>query len=140
MYTRRGARERSAGELVRTVLIPGTDIVTSNLAFGCAGLYREPDHSVRTRLLDVALHSGVQHFDTAPMYGFGLSERELGEFARGRRDKITIATKFGIEPNRFGAAVGHVQGPIRRLLKLAPDLAGRAQSNAPGPSVGAPAR
>jgi D-threo-aldose 1-dehydrogenase len=137
MYSRRGVREqRAAGGLVRKVLIPGTDIATSALAFGCAGLFREPTQSARMRLLDIALDNGVQHFDTSPIYGFGLSERELGQFARGRRDQITIATKFGIQPTRVGAAAGRMQAPIRRLLARAPGLDSRARSEAASPDSG----
>jgi len=43
-----------------------------------------------------ALDVGVTFFDTAPVYGFGESERILGEALRGRRDEITLASKCGL--------------------------------------------
>lgn len=41
-----------------------------------------------------ALEAGMRHFDTAPHYGQGLSERRLGDALRGR-DDVTISTKAG---------------------------------------------
>jgi hypothetical protein len=45
----------------------------------------------------------VRYFDTAPLYGHELAERELGRFIRGRRGDVAVATKFGIAPNRWFA-------------------------------------
>ncbi len=67
------------------------------------------------------------------MYGLGLAERELGRFARARRDQVVIATKFGIAPTRAARAIGRVQGPARRLLAASPGLSSRARSTAAGP-------
>ncbi len=39
---------------------------------------------------------GVTTIDTAPVYGFGLSEQIVGEAIRGMRDKVQILTKFGM--------------------------------------------
>lgn len=121
---------------MRQVLIPGTEITTSALAFGCAGLFRDPSRRVRRRLLDVCFDLGIRHFDTAPMYGLGLSEVELGRFARDRRHAITIATKFGIDPTWFGAVVGRGQVPVRHLLAKAPALGSQVRSSVSGPASG----
>ena len=47
-----------------------------------------------------ALHycfdSGVKIFDTAPIYGFGESERRLGQAFKGQREKIFIISKSGV--------------------------------------------
>jgi aryl-alcohol dehydrogenase-like predicted oxidoreductase len=48
--------------------------------------------------LETAFEQGIRYFDTAPMYGWGSSERILGGFAKGRRDQLVIATKAGILP------------------------------------------
>ena len=39
---------------------------------------------------------GITTIDTAPVYGFGLSEEITGEAIKGIRDKVQILTKFGI--------------------------------------------
>jgi D-threo-aldose 1-dehydrogenase len=43
-----------------------------------------------------AFEEGVRHFDTAPHYGLGLSERRLGRaLTHVRRDEVTVSTKVG---------------------------------------------
>jgi D-threo-aldose 1-dehydrogenase len=122
--------------VIRTVQLPGTEVRTTALGFGCANLFRLPSRGDRLRMLAEAFDGGVRHFDTAPMYGLGLSEPELGQFARGRRDEVVIATKFGIEPTLAARAVGHTQAPIRRLLAAVPALQRRARTNAASPGAG----
>lgn len=43
-----------------------------------------------------AIDMGINFFDTADVYGLGESERTLGEAIRGNRNKVVIATKFGL--------------------------------------------
>lgn len=50
-------------------------------------------------LLHEALDLGVDHYDTAEMYGAGDSEKKLGQAFHDRRDKVFIATKFGPKYN-----------------------------------------
>ena len=47
------------------------------------------------------LEKGINIIDTAPVYGFGLSEEICGKAIKefGNRDKIVIATKLGLEWN-----------------------------------------
>ena len=44
-----------------------------------------------------ALDLGINLIDTAPVYGFGQSEEIVGKALAGRRDKVLIATKTGID-------------------------------------------
>ncbi len=46
--------------------------------------------------IHAALDNGINLIDTAPVYGFGLSEEIVGEAIRGRRDKVVLATKCGL--------------------------------------------
>ncbi|WP_241254382.1 aldo/keto reductase [Brevibacillus sp. SYP-B805] len=43
-----------------------------------------------------AYELGINFFDTAPVYGFGESERVLGKVLKPVRDKVIIATKVGL--------------------------------------------
>jgi D-threo-aldose 1-dehydrogenase len=55
------------------------------------------------RLLSAVWDAGIRYFDTAPLYGFGLSERRVGDFLRDRpRDEYVLVTKVGrlLEPVR----------------------------------------
>ena len=47
--------------------------------------------------IHASLHNGVTSLDTAPFYGFGLSEELIGEAIKGKdRSKIQLLTKFGL--------------------------------------------
>ncbi len=52
------------------------------------------DESIRT--INRAIELGITFFDTADMYGPFTNEELVGQAVRGNRDKLTIATKFGI--------------------------------------------
>ena len=52
------------------------------------------EHALDT--VDAAWASGIRHFDTAPFYGFGLSERRVGDALRARpREDYVLSTKVG---------------------------------------------
>jgi D-threo-aldose 1-dehydrogenase len=121
---------------MRTAVLPGTDVETTVLGLGCADLFRLPGSRERSRVVQEAFERGIRHFDTAPMYGLGRAEPELGRFLRGRRDQVVVATKFGIRPTPVCRAIGVVQGPVRRVLAAVPALQDRARRDAAGPSSG----
>ena len=64
--------------------------------FGREGTRTESLEGTRT-VLDAAIDAGVTFLDTADMYGkdAGASETLMGEALKGRRDSVTLATKFG---------------------------------------------
>ena len=51
------------------------------------------------RGIQAALDAGVNLIDTAPIYGFGLSESVVGKAIQGRRDDVVLATKCGMVTN-----------------------------------------
>ena len=67
--------------------------------FGAASLgnlYRAIDDGIARATLDAAWDDGVRYVDTAPFYGFGLSERRVGDALRERpRDDYLLSTKVG---------------------------------------------
>ena len=68
-----------------------------HLGLGCAplaGLLDPVSEAEARAVLDAALAAGLRFFDTAPFYGFGLSEHRLGAALRGREDAI-VSTKVG---------------------------------------------
>jgi aryl-alcohol dehydrogenase-like predicted oxidoreductase len=74
--------------------------LVKNAGFGCVHLTTFATPSAVYRLLDGAFAAGIRHFDTAPVYGQGYSERLLGTWLRDKRDQVQIATKFGLAPPR----------------------------------------
>lgn len=71
----------------------------TELGFGCAplgNLYRAISEDDAHEILCRAWDAGVRYFDTAPLYGFGLSETRLNRFLRGKpRDAYVLSTKIG---------------------------------------------
>jgi D-threo-aldose 1-dehydrogenase len=54
-----------------------------------------PDQQARA-MIEAAYEAGIRYFDTAPLYGFGLSEHRFGEALRGReRADYVLSTKVG---------------------------------------------
>lgn len=70
--------------------------------------------------VDKAWNMGIRHFDTAPLYGHGLSESRLGSALRGReRSEFVISTKVGrrLEPCSAGEQASgiYVDTPLARV-------------------------
>jgi aryl-alcohol dehydrogenase-like predicted oxidoreductase len=55
------------------------------------------DYEQTLAVIDAALAEGINLFDTADIYGQGMSEEFIGRALEGRRDRVLIATKFGSE-------------------------------------------
>lgn len=58
------------------------------------------DEKESIRTIRAALDAGVTTIDTAPVYGFGLSEELVGKAIKGRRDDVVVATKTGMRWDR----------------------------------------
>lgn len=71
----------------------------TELGFGAAplgNLYRAISDDDAAAVLEMAWSAGVRYFDTAPLYGLGLSETRLNRFLRGKpRDEYVLSTKIG---------------------------------------------
>jgi len=117
--------------------LPGTDVATSAVGFGCAGLFRIPQRIARRSVLDAAYDAGIRHFDVAPMYGLGLAETELGSFLKRRRAGVTVTTKFGIDPTFLGRGVAVIQLPVRTFLAKRPKVGEGLKTAGRGPRSGA---
>lgn len=70
------------------------------------------DDPAAREALDVALEVGMNAIDTAPVYGFGHSERLVGEVLRGRRGDAKVLTKAGLRwDDPRGELFFHTEGP-----------------------------
>ena len=64
---------------------------------GCNNLGWRIDADGTAAVVSAAIDAGINFFDTADIYGGGQSEEYLGRALKGRRDKVLIATKFGMK-------------------------------------------
>jgi aryl-alcohol dehydrogenase-like predicted oxidoreductase len=67
----------------------------SVVGLGTNNFGRRCDYGQTVAVIDAALDAGVTLFDTADIYGQGMSEEFIGRALEGRRDRVLIATKFG---------------------------------------------
>ena len=76
-----------------------TALEVTEYSFGGASLgnlYQAVSNADAFAVLDAAWNSGMRYFDTAPHYGFGLSERRFGDFLRDKpRESYVLSTKVG---------------------------------------------
>ncbi|OEZ63343.1 aldo/keto reductase [Duganella sp. HH105] len=71
----------------------------SGIGLGCMGMsefYGSTDDAQSLATLEAAYEAGVTLYDTADSYGAGHNEELLGRFLRGKREHVTLATKFGL--------------------------------------------
>jgi D-threo-aldose 1-dehydrogenase len=79
---------------------PSGGVLTfTELGFGGApigNLYQAHSEETAQAALDAAWKAGVRYFDTAPLYGLGLSETRINHFLRGKqRSEYLLSTKVG---------------------------------------------
>jgi D-threo-aldose 1-dehydrogenase len=93
-----------------------TDLAVTELAFGASGIgnlgYAVTDE-LAAETVRTAWDNGIRHFDTAPHYGLGLSERRLGAALAGLpRRELVLSTKVGrlLRPNALATGADLAAG------------------------------
>jgi aryl-alcohol dehydrogenase-like predicted oxidoreductase len=98
----------------------GTDIKVSELGFGCGdvgGLVVRGDEWERTRAVERALELGINYFDTASMYGRGMSESNLGAALRKLGAKPVVGTKVRLTADEMQHIPDSVRASVERSLE-----------------------
>ena len=87
---------------MKTRKIGKSDLDASVLSLGAFAIgggswWGENDDKLSIAVIHKALDGGINWIDTAPVYGFGHSEEVIGKALKGRRDKVILATKAGLQ-------------------------------------------
>ena len=110
----------------------------SVVGLGCNNFGWRIDAKASAKVVEAAIASGINFFDTADRYGNGSSEEFLGRALEGRRDQVIIATKFGMEmgKDQRGASPQYVRQAIEASLRrLRTDRVDLYQLHQPDPKT-----
>lgn len=120
----------------------------SKIGLGCNQFGRKIDLRQTLAVVDAALDAGLDFFDTADRYGYGSlpfsgegrSEEFLGEVLKGRRHRVILATKFGVQmgddPKQSGGSRRWVMAAVNESLRrLQTDYIDLYQIHRPDPNV-----
>ncbi|MEJ0075740.1 MAG: aldo/keto reductase [Alphaproteobacteria bacterium] len=103
-----------------------TGLSVSVLTFGCGavgGLMTRGAPADQERAVARALEAGINHFDTAPLYGDGASEENLGRVLAALKPNIIVSTKVRLPADRNMAAIAaSLETSLRRLKRDHVDL------------------
>jgi aryl-alcohol dehydrogenase-like predicted oxidoreductase len=95
----------------------------SEIGLGTNNFGGRMDAAAAAAVIDRAVDLGVNMIDTANVYSKGLSEQYIGKAIKGKRDRVVLATKFGMKwgdgPHGMGGSRKHVvdmtNGSLERL-------------------------
>ncbi len=112
-------------------LLGNTGFEVSEIGLGCWQLgddFGKLSDQQASRILSAALDSGINFFDTADVYGGGLSERRIGNWLKTVPNKPFVVTKVGRDGQLFPDGYSkekvrcNIEGSIARLGVEALDL------------------
>jgi aryl-alcohol dehydrogenase-like predicted oxidoreductase len=106
-----------------------TGIRVSEVGFGCGnvgGLMVRGSHQEQVEAVRRAIQLGFTYLDTAPSYGNGASETNLGAVLAEPRPQVVVGTKVRLAPDDLkdarGAILRSVEASLRRLRRSAVDV------------------
>jgi aryl-alcohol dehydrogenase-like predicted oxidoreductase len=93
----------------------------SVIGLGCNNFGRRLDEAASREVIAAALDAGINFFDTADIYGLGVSEQFVGRALAPHRQEVVLASKFGMkmDEQRRGARPEYIrraaEDSLRRL-------------------------
>ncbi|MGP1908322.1 aldo/keto reductase [Metabacillus sp. JX24] len=98
-----------------------SDLMVSEVGLGCMSLGTDKEQA--ESIIDAALHEGINYFDTADLYDFGLNEEFVGAALKKKRKEIILATKAGNRWNEakdgwtWDASKSYIKEAVKHSLK-----------------------
>jgi len=114
---------------LKKISLGNQGLTVPELGLGCMGMtslagadiYGKADEAEALNTIHRALELGCNFLDTADLYGPFLNERLIAKAIKGKRDRYTIATKFGYEINDAGKLTWQINGKkdyVRKAVEL----------------------
>lgn len=92
-----------------------SDLYVSKMGLGCMSL--GTDFSKAERIIETALDAGINYFDTADLYDYGVNEEIIGKVLASKREQVIIATKVGNQWKEDKS--GWIWNPSKEYIKEA---------------------
>jgi aryl-alcohol dehydrogenase-like predicted oxidoreductase len=107
---------------MKYITLESLDVKVSAIGLGCWqfgdpnwGWSSELNEEKAIKIIQEAFNLGVNFFDTAEIYGEGISEQVLGKALKGIRDEVVIATKVAPFHLRYKDVIKACEGSLKRL-------------------------
>ncbi|GAA4447593.1 aldo/keto reductase [Actinokineospora soli] len=104
------------------------ELTSSAQGLGCMGMsdfYGAGDDAESVAVIHRALDLGVTHLDTSDMYGPHTNERLVGRAIADRRDRVLLATKFGVVRDPDDPTARGIRGDAEYVRKACDASLGR---------------
>lgn len=101
-------------------ILGNTNYKVSEIGFGAWAIgadWGEVTEAQAHQALNAAIDAGMNFIDTADVYGFGRSEKIIGEVIRDRPEQITIATKMGRGSNKWDDSYDQIARAAEKSIK-----------------------
>lgn len=96
-----------------------TGLNVSEIGYGCGnigGLMIRGSHKEQIEAVELALNLGINYFDTAPSYGNGRSETNLGKVLSELDPNIVLASKVGLSHEQLNDIPGAIERSVEASL------------------------
>jgi aryl-alcohol dehydrogenase-like predicted oxidoreductase len=93
-------------------------LTVSRACYGTMTFGKQSDQALSTRLVDRCIDGGINFFDTANAYSYGVAETMLGNALKGRRNQVVLASKVGFKAGDGPGDSGLKREAILKAINL----------------------